>query len=47
MKSVRVLLILFRVGIELMALGGVGPWVWDCTAIYFITWPKGHFYQMI
>ena len=34
MQSVRVMLIFFRVGIELMTLDGVGPWGLHCNILY-------------
>ena len=36
MQSVRVMLILFRVGIELMTMGGVGLWGLHCNILYYI-----------
>ena len=36
MQSVVVTLVLFRVGIELMALGRVGPWELHCNILYYM-----------
>ena len=40
MQSVRFMLMLFRLGIELMTWG-----LGDYSVIYFTTCPKEHFYQ--